>query len=128
MFKEQKFLECKHCGNLAGLINDSGVPMICCGELMAALNPNTTDGAAEKHVPVISTDGNSVHINIGSADHPMTNEHHIVWVYLQTKQGGQRKCLNIGDAPNISFALSEGDSVLAAFAFCNLHGLWKAVI
>ena len=128
MCKEQKFLVCRHCGNLTGLINDSGVPMICCGEPMTVLVPNTTDAAVEKHVPVINTDGNLVHINIGSADHPMADAHHIVWVYLQTKQGGQRKCLAVGAAPNISFALSEGDEAVAAFAFCNLHGLWKAAI
>jgi len=128
MCKEQKFFVCKHCGNLAGLINNSGVPIICCGEPMAELIANTTDAAVEKHVPVIRLDGNTVNVNVGSTDHPMTAEHHIVWVYLQTEKGGQRKCLCIGGAPNVTFAITDDDKAVAAFAYCNLHGLWKAEI
>ena len=30
-----------------------------------------------------------------------------------------------GSKPCAQFKLCEGDSVVAAFAYCNLHGLWK---
>ena len=100
--------------------------MVCCGEEMTELIPNTSDGAAEKHVPVIKTAGNAVNVEIGSAPHPMTEEHHIKWVYIQTVKGGQRKTLAPGDTPSLRFALTEDDKMEAAFAYCNLHGLWKA--
>ncbi|MDD4699335.1 MAG: desulfoferrodoxin family protein [Oscillospiraceae bacterium] len=129
MAKErQKFYICKHCGNIIGLINNAGVPLVCCGEAMAELVPNTTDAALEKHVPVIKIDGNIVTVDIGSAPHPMTEEHFIEWVYIQTKQGGQRKNFAPGDKPTVEFALTDDDEVEIAFAFCNLHGLWKSEI
>jgi superoxide reductase len=67
----KKFYLCKHCGNLVGMVHNSGVPIICCGEPMNELVPNTTDGAAEKHVPVVSIEGNMVTVEVGSVAHPM---------------------------------------------------------
>lgn len=124
--KEQKFYICKHCGNIVGLINNAGVPLVCCGEHMTELVPNTTDAAAEKHVPVITVDGNKVVVDIGSAPHPMTEEHYISWVYIQTKNGGQRKELTPQDKPQAEFLLTDDDELLNAFAYCNLHSLWKS--
>lgn len=120
-----RFYVCKHCGNLVGMLHSSGVPMICCGEPMQELVPGSVDASHEKHVPVISVDGDTVTVSVGSAAHPMAEEHFIQWIYLQTEHGGQRKCLLPGDAPKATFALS-GDRAVAAYAYCNLHGLWKA--
>ncbi len=128
MCKDQKFFICKHCGNLVGMIDDSGVPIICCGEPMTELKANTVDASKEKHVPVAKIDGSAVTVTVGSVLHPMTEEHHIAWIYLMTEEGGQRKCLAAGDKPEVTFALTEGDKALAAFAYCNLHGLWKSEI
>jgi superoxide reductase len=125
---EQKFYVCKHCGNLVGMLHDSGVKMICCGEEMQGLVANTTDASQEKHVPVISMDGNTVTVTVGSAPHPMVPQHYIMWIYLQTCQGGQRKCLQPGEAPQATFQLSEGETVSAVFEYCNLHGLWKTQV
>lgn len=119
-----KFYICKHCGNLVGMINNSGVPMICCGEPMTLLEPNTVEASVEKHLPVVTVEGNTVKAVIGDVAHPMIPEHFIGFVYLQTNLGGQRKCLVAGDAPEVTFALSEGEKPLAVFAWCNLHGLW----
>lgn len=124
---EQKFFLCKHCGNLVGLVNNAGVPMICCGEEMTELVSNTTDAAQEKHVPVITVEGNAVTVSVGSAGHPMTQEHSIQWIYLETRCGGQRKNLTPDNEPKAVFLL-EDDEPLAAFAYCNLHGLWKKEI
>lgn len=122
---EQKFFVCKHCGNLVGMVNNAGVQIICCGEAMVELIPNTVDAAVEKHLPVVNINGNIVKVDIGSVAHPMTEEHSILWVYLQTEKGGQRKSLIPGDVPSLTFALTDDDAVIAAFAYCNLHGLWK---
>ena len=92
---------------------------------MEQIIPGTTDAAVEKHVPVITKNGNLVEVKVGSVEHPMAPEHYIEWIALRTKQGNQRKILKPGDAPVATFALVEGDEVIEAFAYCNLHSLWS---
>ncbi len=121
---ELKFYRCKHCGKIIAIVNDTKVPTICCGEAMEQIIPGTTDAAVEKHVPVITKNGNIIEVKVGSVDHPMAPEHYIEWIALRTKQGNQRKLLKPGDAPAASFALVDGDEVIEAFAYCNLHSLW----
>lgn len=123
---EQKFFICEHCGNIIAMVKDKGVPVMCCGQKMTELVPGTTDAAVEKHVPVYSVEGNTVNVVVGDVEHPMLEEHYIEWVSLQTKQGNQRKALKLGEKPEVCFALCEGDEVEAVYAYCNLHGLWKA--
>lgn len=123
-----KFYRCNHCGNIVVKIIDSGVDVVCCGEEMQELVANTTDAATEKHVPVVKVVGNLVTVTVGSVEHPMLDNHYIQWIYLQTKQGGQRKSLLPGAKPQVVFALAPGDEPVAAFEYCNLHGLWKADI
>ena len=125
--KEMKFYICKHCGNIVGLIHDAGVPMMCCGEKMAWLEPGTVEASAEKHIPVVTVEGNTVRVDIGSVSHPMTEEHSILLVYLQTTKGVQRKNLSPNEDPVVTFALTD-EKPVAAYAYCNLHGLWKADI
>lgn len=122
---QAKFYICRHCGNIVAMVHDSGVPLICCGEKMQELTPNTTEAAHEKHLPVITTAQNLVTVAVGSAAHPMVQEHFIQWICLETNLGRQRKALEPGQAPQASFALVEGEQPLAAYAYCNLHGLWK---
>lgn len=126
--EEKRFYICKHCGNMIGFIHKSGVPVVCCGEEMNELIANTTDASKEKHVPVITVDENKVIVEIGSAPHPMTEEHYISWVYILTEKGGQRKELLPGSKPYVEFALTKDDKIKYAYAYCNLHGLWKASI
>ena len=123
---EQKFYICEHCGKMVALVKESGVPVMCCGQRMTEIIPGTTDAAVEKHVPVYTVENNIVHVKVGEVEHPMTPEHFIEWVSIQTNQGNQRKALKPGDQPEICFALCDGDEVEAVYAYCNLHGLWKA--
>ena len=95
------------------------------GSEMVEFKSNSTDAAGEKHVPVITVDGNKVHVVVGSVIHPMTEEHSIQFIALETKQGVQRKALLPTDQPVADFVLAEGDEVVAAYEYCNLHGLWK---
>lgn len=123
---EQKFYICSHCGKIIAVVKDSKVPVMCCGQKMEEIIPGSVDAATEKHVPVYTVENNIVTVNVGSVEHPMLPEHYIEWVSLQTKQGNQRKALKPGDKPQICFALCDGDEVEAVYAYCNLHGLWKA--
>jgi len=127
MSAEQKFFICKKCGNLVGQISGKMVPMICCGEPMTEIVPNTVDASKEKHVPVVNVSGNIVEVTIGSEPHPMEEAHHIQFVYIGTTHGGQRKNLKVGEPPKISFSLTD-DQPLAVYAYCNLHGLWKTAL
>lgn len=124
---ENKFYICEHCGNIVGMVNDGGVPMMCCGQKMKELVPNTVEASVEKHIPVVTVENNLITVKIGSAPHPMVEEHHILWVYLKTDRGGQRKCLAVGSEPTVTFAVSD-EKPLSVYAYCNLHGLWKAEI
>ncbi len=125
---DQKFLVCETCGNIVAMVNDAGVPVMCCGQKMKEIVPGTTDAAVEKHVPAYTVEGNLVKVCVGSVEHPMMPEHYIGWVSLQTKQGNQRKVLRPEDKPEVCFALCEGDEVEAVYAYCNLHGLWGVSI
>ncbi len=122
-----KFYICRHCGNLICMIRNTGVPVMCCGQKMEALIPNTTEAAGEKHLPVVTVENGKVRVNVGEVNHPMVDEHFIEWVYVETENGGQRKALHPGDAPEVTFCVGE-DKPVAVYAYCNLHGLWMTEI
>ena len=117
------FYQCEHCGNVIAHLNDSGVRCTCCGEKMKPLVPNTSDGAGEKHVPLIQTNGSCVTVTVSSVEHPMLEEHYIQFVVLETASGIQVKYLNPGEAPHAEFLTA--DAPVAVYEYCNLHGLWK---
>ena len=121
-----KFFVCKVCGNFVEMVKESGAPMTCCGQKMTELVPGTSDGAAEKHVPVFEVSGNKVTVNVGSVEHPMAPEHFIEWIAIETKKGAQRKFLQPGEKPCAEFELTADDALVGVYAYCNLHGLWKA--
>ena len=120
-----KFFKCAHCGNIITYTVDKGVKVVCCGEEMQELVPGTVDASREKHIPVILREGSAVTVKVGSVPHPMLPEHYIQWIYLETNKGGQRHELAPGGEPKTVFALAEGEKAVAAYAYCNLHGLWK---
>ncbi len=117
--EDQTFYICKHCGNIVGKIEESGVPLVCCGEKMAELVPNTTDASQEKHVPVI--EGNKV--KVGSVPHPMTEQHYIEWIEIVGGNNICRKFLKPGEAAEAVFAEFTPEM---SREYCNVHGLWKA--
>jgi len=125
MTQDMKFYRCKHCGNFVMMLHASGAPMTCCGDTMQEVAANTTEASLEKHVPVVTVEGGTVTVSIGSAPHPMVEEHYIQWVYLQTETGGQLQFLKPGEAPKAVFALADGAKPVRAYEYCNIHGLWK---
>ena len=119
-----KFYKCRHCGNVIEKFIDSGVPVVCCGEQMEELIPNTVDASNEKHVPVVEKiDDCRIKVKIGSVEHPMTEEHHIVFVYVETEKGGIR--VDLTDKPEAVICTCNSKPT-AVYEYCNLHGLWKA--
>ncbi|WP_101773151.1 desulfoferrodoxin family protein [Peptostreptococcus faecalis] len=124
MNKELIFLKDEKSGDIFEKIVNNEVEAAVSG--LTVLNANSTDAAGEKHVPVIEVSGNKVCVKVGSVAHPMTDAHHIAFVVLVTEKGVQRVDLAHDAEPVAEFALQDGDKVVAAYEYCNLHGLWVA--
>ena len=124
--KKLRFFRCQHCGNIIVKIVDSKVPVMCCGEIMKELTPNTTDAAQEKHLPVVEKTKNLVNVKIGSIPHPMTEEHYIQFVVLKSDKNVYVHEFNPNDAPETNFTIAPSEKVEEVYAYCNLHSLWKA--
>lgn len=121
------FYKCNLCGNFISFMTDkTAATPVCCGETMTEVVANTTDAAQEKHVPVVSSEGNTVTVKVGSVAHPMLDKHYIQFIILETTKGYQKKDLKPGEAPCAAFALTDDEKPVAAYEYCNLHGLWKA--
>lgn len=119
---EFKLYQCSHCGNIAYKAYDSGAPLSCCGEKMEEMKANTTDGAVEKHVPVITQNGSEVTVSVGSVLHPMVEEHYIPLIAAVGEDTVVIKKPQPGQEPVMKTML-EGK--VTAYEWCNLHGLWK---
>lgn len=118
-----RFFKCNHCGNVIEKVVDKGVPVVCCGERMQELIPNTVDASGEKHVPVVTQlDENTIKVEVGSVAHPMLEEHHIAFIYVETERGGIR--VKLTDKPEAVVYLGD-ERPIAVYEYCNLHGLWK---
>ena len=122
-----KYYICEHCGNIIEYVKETGVPVMCCGQKMTELIPGTSDGAHEKHVPVVLVDGDKVVVEVGSVEHPMVEAHYIQWIAIETTKGSQRVKLEYTDKPRAEFKLADGEMFVGAYEYCNLHGLWKSI-
>lgn len=119
-----KFYKCNICGNVIHKVVDSKVPVVCCGQKMEELVPNTVDASGEKHVPVVTLLGDGrIRVDVGSVPHPMTDEHHIAFIYIETENGGIR--VDLKDQPSAEIFIGDSKP-MAVYEYCNLHGLWKA--
>ena len=121
-----KFFKCRHCGNVVEKVVDSGVAVVCCGEKMEELIPNTVDASGEKHIPVVTKiDDCTIKVEVGSVAHPMLPEHHIAFIYVETENGGIR--VNLSDKPEAVICTCSSKPI-AVYEYCNLHGLWKTTL
>lgn len=120
-----KFYKCNHCQNLIEMVDDRKVNPVCCGEKMMELVPGKVDASLEKHVPVVEIKDGVVKVMVGSVAHPMTEEHLIEWIVVETDKGVYRKNLKAGEAPMARFMLLDDEKVVNVYAYCNLHGLWQ---
>ncbi|MGN0025093.1 MAG: desulfoferrodoxin [Candidatus Avelusimicrobium sp.] len=126
MTKVNEIYKCTVCGNIVEVVHAGAGELVCCGQPMKRMEEGISDGAAEKHVPVIEKIEGGYKVKVGSVEHPMTDAHYIEWIELVCEQCGkvQRKHLKAGDKPEAVFK-SDSDKVTAR-EYCNLHGLWKA--
>jgi len=127
MTKNNELYKCNVCGNVVSVLESGQGVLVCCNQPMNLLEEKhlETEGN-EKHVPVITIEGNKVSVNVGSVDHPMESEHHIS--LIQVMRGTEviaGKRLKPGDKPHAEFNL-ENTEGLRARAYCNLHGLWRS--
>ena len=122
-----QYYGCEQCGNIIEYVKKSGVPVMCCGKKMTELVPGASDGAQEKHVPVITVDEDKVTVEVGAVEHPMVEEHYIEWIAIETTRGSQRVKLDYTDKPRAEFKLADGEELMAAYEYCNLHGLWEKI-
>ena len=119
---ELKLYRCAHCGNIAFKVVDKGVPLMCCGQKMEELVPNTTDGALEKHVPQITREGSHVTVQVGSTIHPMLEEHYIQFIAAVSGSKVTFQSTKPGEEPVMK---TGGAEPVTAYEYCNLHGYWK---
>lgn len=120
------FYRCMKCGNFVAFIEKTACTPVCCGEPMKELVPGEVDAAQEKHVPAVTVEGSTIKAVVGSVEHPMTDAHYIQWICLETEKGFQLTKLTPSDKPEAAFTVQPGDKAVAVYAYCNLHGLWKA--
>lgn len=123
MRAKAKFYLCEVCGNLVGLIKDGGGQLVCCNQPMVKLEANTTDEGQEKHVPVAERKDGKIVVEVGSVAHPMTDKHLIEWIAVLSDEGTERISLSPDGEPKAVFCDKHNAEV---YAYCNLHGLWKA--
>lgn len=120
-----KFYKCQYCGNIVMMLEDSGVVPSCCEESMELLVPQTTDTMVDKHLPLTCCDKkNIVHVYVGKDPHPMTVEHHLSFIVLETTKGIQVHYLEAGELPKVDFKVCDENKPVAVYSYCNLHGLW----
>lgn len=116
--------KCSICGNIVAVLHVGGGELACCNAPMKLMKEGATDGAMEKHVPVIEKTANGYKVKVGSVAHPMTEEHWIEWVELIADGKSYRQFLKPGQAPEAEFCIQAAK--VTAREYCNLHGLWKA--
>lgn len=126
MKNKRQFYKCSVCGNIVGLIENGGGTLVCCGQAMEELVPNSVDAAQEKHVPAARRQGGTLVVEVSRIPHPMTAEHHIAWIAVAQGDTTHRVTLDKTGQPRADFCVGEGP--LFVYAYCNLHGLWIAEV
>lgn len=121
-----KVYRCNICGNLIIKLKDSGVTPYCCGHEMELVKVQSTDGTLEKHVPVVECEMKRVYVKVGEQPHPMEANHFIEWILLETDEGIQVKYLHPEQEPMVKFKIRKCEEVRNVYAYCNIHGLYKA--
>lgn len=124
MTQKKQIYKCMMCGNIVEVLHEGHGELVCCGEPMKLFVENTSDGAKEKHVPVLEKTADGWWVKIGSVPHPMEEKHYIEWIELIADGNSYRTFLSPGKEPKTFFPVKA--EKVSAREYCNLHGLWKA--
>lgn len=116
--------KCEACGNIVEVLSAGDGDLVCCGAPMKLMKEGTTDGAKEKHVPVVEKTPTGYKVKVGAVAHPMEEKHWIQWIELVADGISYTRFLKPGEAPEAEFCVSA--STVSAREYCNLHGHWKA--
>ena len=117
--------KCMLCGNIVVVFHGGDGELVCCGQPMKKMAENTSDGAKEKHVPVIEKVQGGYKVKVGSVAHPMEEKHYIEWIELTADGKSYYQHLKPGQAPEAVFLIAA--EKVTAREYCNIHGLWKGV-
>lgn len=117
--------KCTLCGNIVLVYHGGDGELVCCGQPMKKMAENTSDGAKEKHVPVIEKIQGGYKVKVGSVAHPMEEKHYIEWIELTADGQSYYQHLKPGQAPEAVFMMNA--QKVSAREYCNLHGLWKGI-
>lgn len=125
MPKKFEIYKCNICGNVVEVVGEGQGQLVCCGEEMKLLNPQTEETMYEKHKPVITIEDKDVTIRVGEIPHPMLPEHHIEFIEAISLDGKylKRKFLEINESPELKFVCNSSE--MKARELCNIHGLWE---
>ena len=124
MIEKFAIYKCNVCGNMVEVINPGEGSLVCCGKPMEQLSEkNNDDASQEKHVPVITMEGENKTIRVGSIPHPMVKEHYIMFIEAISKDKKHitRKYLSPEETPEIQLNCNKE---ITAREYCNIHGLW----
>jgi superoxide reductase len=122
---EVTFYVCRKCGNLVAVVEKGTCVPNCCGQPMDKLEAGAVEAAVEKHIPVVTRADGKIVARVGEVDHPMLDVHYIPWIALASAARTEIHYLKPGEEPVACFADDGADDV-TVYAYCNLHGLWKA--
>jgi len=90
------------CGNMVEVLHAGQGELVCCGEPMKLMVENTSEGAKEKHVPVLEKAANGWWVKVGSVPHPMEEKHYIEWIELIANDIAYRAYLALARSPRPS--------------------------
>ena len=126
MLEKQGIYTCENCRIVVEVLNGGNI-LSCCGKPLQKLTANTVEASKEKHIPVLDLTSGTL-VKVGSAEHPMENDHYIEWIAVRTVDGKTgRKFLKAGDKPEAEFGIAA-DKIVELSAYCNKHGLWSAKV
>ena len=123
MTTRNEVYKCDVCGNIVEVLHSGAGELVCCGQPMKLMRENKTEGAKEKHVPVVEKVVGGVKVKVGSVAHPMEEKHYVEWIEIIADGKAYRQFLAPGQAPEAIFPIEATD--IAVREYCNLHGLWK---
>lgn len=114
--------KCKSCGAVVKVIDNCNCPncgIVCCGETMDTLIPNTVDAAAEKHIPTYERVEDEIFVKV---NHVMEKEHFIEWIALVADNKEYSVKLFPEQNAECRFPYIPNSTI---YAYCNKHALWK---